>query len=367
MIVTTSVLAASAPQVEPRDHYLVFLEGATPGLRVKLGDKPLRVGRNSANDLPVADTQVSGRHCELSLAPMKSAIRVADLGSTNGTFIEGRRIDGMGWLAPGELMRIGSQLIRHDHLSRSEAAKAEEQLKDLDKARHYVEALLPAPVTEGPVRTDWCYVPSAQLGGDAFGYHQLDERTFCGYLMDVSGHGVGAAMHSVSVMNVMRQRALPGCDFHDPAQVLRCLNDMFQMENHDGMFFSMWYGVYDMPTRQLRYASAGHHASYLLGADRAASDALRTRNMVIGAMPPGQAFTAAQCDVPEGGTLYVFSDGVFEVETPDGQQLGLPEFLPLLHAPDASARGMYETVRSRARPGPLEDDFTLLAVTFPSS
>ena len=66
----------------------------------------------------------------------------------------------------------------------------------------YVLSLLPAPISSGPVHVDWHFQPSAQLGGDAFGYYWLDPGTFIFYLMDVSGHGVGPAMHSVTVMNV---------------------------------------------------------------------------------------------------------------------------------------------------------------------
>lgn len=357
-------------QVEPRDHFLFFAEGFQPGLRIRMPDKPFRIGRNESCDLAIPDGQVSSRHVELSLVALNSSIRVTDLGSTNGTFIEGRRVQGNGWLAPGELLRIGGQLIRHDHLSRSELERAEENVRDLDKARHYVESMLPAPVTDGPIRTDWCYVPSTQLGGDAFGYHQLDDNTFVGYLVDVAGHGVGAAMHSVTVMNLMRQRALPGCDFKDPAQVLSRLNDMFQMEVHDGMFFTIWYGVYDAAARSLRYASAGHHASYLAppAASAGASqlEPLRTRNLVIGALPPGSKFNSAQAQVPEGSTLWLFSDGVFETVTPEGKTQVLEDFLPLLDG-KPTARHVYDEVRSRARPGPLDDDFTLLAVTFTSS
>ena len=85
-------------------------------------------------------------------------------------------------------------------------------------------SLLPAPLTTGPVRADWRFLPSTQLGGDAFGYDWLDQDTLVFYLIDVSGHGAGSAMHSVTVLNVLRQRALPDVDFRNPAEVLASLN-----------------------------------------------------------------------------------------------------------------------------------------------
>jgi serine phosphatase RsbU (regulator of sigma subunit) len=313
------------------------------------------------------DAKVSGLHCQVSGKPSQPNLTVTDLNSTNGSFVDGQRVQGAARLRPGGLLQVGEQIFRHDYLVPSEVRKAEEIGRDLDKARHYVLSLLPAPIIAGPVLTDWVFQPSTDLGGDAFGYHQLTEHTFAGYLVDVSGHGVGAAIHSVSVMNVLRQRALPHTDFHDPGQVLCSLNDMFQMNSHDDMYFSAWYGVYDTQTRGLRYASAGHHPAYLVAPSRELAVPLQTRNLLIGAMP-GASFKSASVEVPVGGRLYVFSDGVFEVTTRECTQWGLADFLPLLTAPlvqgtKESAR-LLAAVQQVAQAGPLEDDASLLVVTF---
>lgn len=370
LVANAAALRGAAGAVVPRDHYLSIVAGALAGRMVRLGPAPLTLGRTSAAQLVLPDSEVSGRHCQVSLAATGSALQVRDLGSTNGTFVDDVRIADAALLQPGGLLRLGSQVLRHDWLQRGEAEKLEQQQKDIEKARHYVESLLPAPLEQGRIRAEWAYVPSTHLGGDAFGYHQLDEDHFCAYLMDVSGHGVGAAMHSVSVMNVMRQRALPGCDFHEPGDVLARLNDMFQMDAHDGMYFTMWYGVYDLRSGGLRFACAGHHASYVVSADRLRVTPLRTRNLVIGAVP-ARSFASAQAPIEPGSTLYVFSDGVYEVLARDGRQLGLNDFLPLLQQPRADAGGearrIEARVRAQARPGSFDDDFTLLAVTFVSS
>ena len=104
----------------------------------------------------------------------------------------------------------------HEALQRSEQHLAAE----LAKAADYVRSLLPAPLT-GAVETEWCFQPSDQLGGDAFGYHWIDAEHFAMYLLDVCGHGVGAALLSVSVLNTLRAQTLPGVDFRQPAAVPR--------------------------------------------------------------------------------------------------------------------------------------------------
>jgi serine phosphatase RsbU (regulator of sigma subunit) len=230
-----------------------------------------------------------------------------------------------------------------------------------------VLSLLPPPVSEGPLRTEWIFLPSARLGGDALGYEPLDPHTFLIYLIDVSGHGVGAAMHSVSVLNVLRQRAVPNVDFRDPAQVLTGLNAMFQMDRHDDQYFTMWYGVYDAQNRTLTYASAGHHPGYLVPSDRKSALPLKTFGVVVGAVLEPN-FTAAHAFVPADCSLYLFSDGVFEILTTD-RQCNLDDFVPLLQQPRVEGASechrLMQAVKNVACRGSLDDDLSLLIVTFP--
>ena len=135
-----------------------------------------------------------------------------------------------------------------------EALQASQQVlaKDLATAAQYVRSLLPPPQQIDQVAADWRFIPSASLGGDAFGYHDLDPEHFAVYLLDVCGHGVGAALLSVSALNAIRSQALPQTDFRDPAAVLAALNRAFPMERHNDMFFTAWYGVFDRGRRRLR-------------------------------------------------------------------------------------------------------------------
>jgi sigma-B regulation protein RsbU (phosphoserine phosphatase) len=185
--------------------------------------------------------------------------------------------------------------------------------------------------------------------------------------MDVSGHGAGAALHSVAVMNLLRQRALPATDMADPGSVLTTLNGMFQMDRHAEMYFTMWYGVFDRRTHRIAYGSAGHHPSYMVGRDRVELIPLRTKNGLIGAMP-GKTYVGDSVAVPPGASVYMFSDGVFEIVTKHGLQWSLQEFLPLILKPPVEGltecQRIFRDVTSVARPGGFDDDFSFVALTF---
>src|SRR4051794_33553698 len=86
-------------------------------------------------------------------------------------------------------------------LQRNEAyealADSRKQLADqIDAAARYLRSLLPSPRRE-PVRLDWRYVPSADLGGDTFGYDWLDPDHLAIYILDVTGHGLDSALFAV--------------------------------------------------------------------------------------------------------------------------------------------------------------------------
>jgi serine phosphatase RsbU (regulator of sigma subunit) len=346
-------------------HYLIVVDGAEPGLRIEIGETALAIGRVAPCDVVFQDEEVSRRHCTIGV--LMGQMIVTDLKSTNGTFVDGKPINGVATVPVGSLLQIGRQLLKYERRSRKEILASEELNRDLDRAGRYVLSLLPAPITDGPITTDWVYLPSARLGGDVFGYHAFDAHTFAVYLVDVSGHGAESAMHAVGVMNVLRQRALADTDFKRPAEVVKRLNAMFPMEEHASMFFTIWYGVFDAARRVIDYCSAGHHPAYLLSSDRRHLSELRTPNLAVGVMPDTD-FIAGSAPVDAGASLYVFSDGVFEIITAKGDRWELDDFLPLIRAPAepgmSEPKRLHARVRDVARRGGFDDDFSLLTVTF---
>ena len=242
--------------------------------------------------------------------------------------------------------------------------------QELAEAAEYVRSILPHPISQGEIRVDWKFIPSTSLGGDAFGYYWLDEDHFVIYLIDVSGHGVGAALLSASVMNALRSQSLPDTDFKYPEQVLASLNDSFPGEQNNDMFFTIWYGVYNKSTRELTYASGGHPPALLLERTNSVDSVatfLRTANSVIGAMSD-VTYKKDKHLVRGQTTLYIFSDGVYEVEKSDGSMWRFMEFADFMNKVESGRQSRLdclhrhaENIRSQNR---FEDDFTIVEVTF---
>jgi sigma-B regulation protein RsbU (phosphoserine phosphatase) len=254
----------------------------------------------------------------------------------------------------------------HEALVASQLALA----RELGEAAEYVKSLLPAPL-DGEIKAVWEFISCTSLGGDSFGYHWLDDDHFAVYLLDVCGHGVGAALLSISLINVLRSQSLAKTRFQEPSEVLEALNEAFPMERQNGVYFTMWYGVYDRKTRRLAYASGGHPPAILLTGNDAGS--LRTVELeksgfVVGGMPDTK-YETAYVELCAVNRLFVFSDGAYEIHKPDGSLWSYKEFRDVVTQPSvpgtSDARRILDACRAVAGSDAFEDDFSLVQITLP--
>lgn len=252
-------------------------------------------------------------------------------------------------------------------LERDEAYKAlEAQQKliqqEIAEAANYVRSLLPAPMKpDSLVPADWRFETSSDLGGDSFGYHWLSPHQLVIYLLDVCGHGVGSALLSVSALNTIRSRTLPETDFTVPSQVLSALNRLFPMEQQNGKYFTMFYGVFDLNTRQMVHASGGHPPAIAVAPDGATTN-LSSTGMMIGAIETA-TFRDVTTTIPAGSRLFVFSDGCYELTSQAGNMMTLSDFTLLLSEsvkhPDTLDR-IVAAAQSWQQRQDFEDDFSLI-------
>ena len=257
-------------------------------------------------------------------------------------------------------------LLQRDEAYRELNKSRQALADDLDEAAKYVQSLLPEP-THDRLSVDWRFVPSASLGGDAFGYHWLDDDHFGVYLLDVSGHGVGSALLGVSVMNTLRARALPNTDFRDPGQVVTRLNTTFRTQDHGGKFFTIWYGVWHPSTRTLSWAGAGHPAGVYFDDPSAdgVSDLLLSGGPMPGVLHDLQYDTLSR-KVSPGARLFVYSDGVYELRGVDGRVRTHDEFLaPLEQADNRDLEAIVKHARAVRAGDPFDDDVSLVQLDFP--
>jgi predicted component of type VI protein secretion system len=93
----------------PGQFQLTMRSGPNPGTVYALDSEQISLGRDSTNEIPVNDAEVSRRHARLSFQGGKYVLE--DMGSTNGTFVNGQRLTGPRVLKSGEVISLGEQIV----------------------------------------------------------------------------------------------------------------------------------------------------------------------------------------------------------------------------------------------------------------
>ena len=239
---------------------------------------------------------------------------------------------------------------------------------ELAEAAEYVSTILPEPLQHPCLSIDVCFIPSRQLGGDSFDYFWLDDRHLVFYLLDVSGHGLRASLPSLAVVNLLRSRGLSNVDYYKPDTVLRGLNQAFQMSDRNDKYFTIWYGVYDRQNRSLTYSSAGHPPAILLpSTNRELEQRLKTPGVPVGMFPNIQ-YVNASCEIAANSSLYVFSDGLYDIEQKPNTYWGLERLIDLLKkhqkTPERDLKHLLQYLRTWHPNFQFEDDLSILQIDF---
>jgi sigma-B regulation protein RsbU (phosphoserine phosphatase) len=277
---------------------------------------------------------------------------------------------------PSDLLarvRSGLRLHQANHdllvLSQDLAAQKQTLEDELSSAADYVRSILPSSL-EGTVGIDSLFMPCQKLGGDCLDYYWLDENQLILYLLDVSGHGLAAALPSISVHNLLRSRVLTQTDLGDPAAVLGYLNTWFQMDRQNNQYFTLWYGVYDKRSAVLHYASAGHPPALLFTPDLHQGytlQELKAPGLPIGLFDDVN-YSTHSCPIEAGALLYLYSDGIYEVPTSEEVMWELEDFRRLLREQigggSTDLRQLVEAIRACTGCSSFPDDASVIAARF---
>lgn len=236
---------------------------------------------------------------------------------------------------------------------------------ELSRAADYVKSILPPPFSKNEIglNINWKFIPSSKLGGDMFGYQMLDEENLSIYLLDVCGHGIRSALYSVSVINAINYKSMPGVDPYSPSSVFTGLNKMFDMRAHNDLYFTIWYGVYNIYTKKMTYSSAGHPPGFIINSDNN-RNLLVCDNFFIGGIKDYK-FEESSCLLRTGDSLFIYSDGAYEIRKNETEYFTIDELFDYISANlgnDNILDMVYSLINSINYDTALEDDFSIMKI-----
>ena len=236
------------------------------------------------------------------------------------------------------------------------------------KVAHDIQmSMLPKTFPPYPERTDLdifgSVTPAKGVGGDLFDFYIRDEQLFfC--IGDVSGKGVPASLFMAVTRSLFRNISQ---HVSEPSQIVNALNNAQSEGNDTNMFVTLFVGVLDLKTGNLRYCNAGHDAPLLMGNDVALLPC--DCNLPIGVMGD---FTFGQQEITleRNSTIFLFTDGLNEAENIQHAQFGderIEEIAKSLVAdgqlePVQVIKHMADAVHTFVGEAEQSDDLTMLAI-----
>ena len=220
------------------------------------------------------------------------------------------------------------QLAEYAEKLREKNAQLEDDLKT---ARELQNALLPQQYPYFPssaseestaLRFHHFFRSCSGVAGDFFHVYQVSDSVAGVFISDVMGHGVRAALVAAMLRTLLEDSRAYAAE---PSRLLQELNrGIFEIlkSTRLSIFVSACYLVLDAESGQLTYASAGHPAPLLIRRSRRSAEPLPRPTSkfdpVLGIFADA-AYQGASCELCEGDTVLLFTDGLFEVKGSNSQ------------------------------------------------
>jgi sigma-B regulation protein RsbU (phosphoserine phosphatase) len=284
-----------------------------------------------------------------------------------------------------EEIRCLEQNLAQRHAELQEAngrieAAYEDIKQNLRAAASVQRALLPSALPSLPGTTfAWTFLPCEELAGDILNVVPLGPDHVGLYVLDVSGHGVAAALLSVTLSRLLTVPGdatsvliadaphLPAHGIVAPAQVASALNQRFRWDPATQQYFTMLYGVFNSRTGVFRYAAAGHPGPVHVPAvgDPRAQD---KSGLPIGIDQNGR-WSDHVLTLQPGDRLYLYTDGVVEAPREDTSVFGQDRLLEVLKrgravSLQASVQSVVQALEEWCGANRRADDVSLLAVEY---
>jgi sigma-B regulation protein RsbU (phosphoserine phosphatase) len=238
--------------------------------------------------------------------------------------------------------------------------------REIELAIEMQHSLLPA-ARPAPFPVCGINLPAYEVSGDFYDFFELDDGRICFSLGDVSGKGMDAALLMSKTASLFR---CLGKTLHDPGALLTTINRELCETAIHGMFVTMACGILDTATGSVRLANAGHEPPLVHHPDGSFTP-IPASAPPLGILPleVGPEGIREELFTLDGGTLYIFTDGVTEGRLTSGQRLDVQGFKAIItrHAGEPAATRIHSVVTMLGeREEQRHDDITILAVEDPT-
>jgi sigma-B regulation protein RsbU (phosphoserine phosphatase) len=150
--------------------------------------------------------------------------------------------------------------------------------------------------------------PAKDVGGDFYDFFMVDNDRMGFVIGDVSGKGIPAALFMAVSRTFLKATALTG---FSPRDCLERANKSLARESVPEMFVTLFYGILDLATGEIRYSNGGHNAPYILRKDGSVEQIEQVGGIMLGFLDD-QRYKENEIMLNDGDAIILYTDGVTE-------------------------------------------------------
>ena len=201
------------------------------------------------------------------------------------------------------------------------------------------------------------------VGGDFYDFFRIDDDHIGFVMADVSGKGIPAAIFMAVSRTVIRTTAIQGMS---PGACIARSNTLIAKESSNGMFVTVFYGIYNVKTGEITYCNAGHNSPFILKENGKVEELPMSTNLIVGIME-GFEFEEGRCQLEQGDTLFTYTDGVSEAMDVNLKMFGEDRMkASLAKVPQHTCQQIIDTMKADVADFTIgaeqSDDITMLAL-----
>jgi HAMP domain-containing protein len=260
----------------------------------------------------------------------------------------------------GDLARSFNHMTDSVQSMLADVAEKERLARELELAREIQESLLPARYLEfGPFSVQATFQPAAEVGGDYFDVFPISEDRLVVTIGDVAGHGLSTGLLMASLKSSVAALVYEG---YGGTDLIEKVNHLLMEHGQMGAMATLAVAEIELGEGRLVLANAGHCPALLIHPDR------RLEELLAGSPPMGSHLcspTSLKCPFLADSRLVLYSDGLVEAVSPDGEPFGYDRLEEVVDAAaDRSGPGLTKAIldalAAHADGVPAADDLTIL-------
>jgi sigma-B regulation protein RsbU (phosphoserine phosphatase) len=255
----------------------------------------------------------------------------------------------------------------------TETTAAKERMESELKVAHDIQmGIVPKAFPPFPERPEFSMhavlEPAREVGGDLYDFFFTDDEHLCFVIGDVSGKGVPAALFMAMTITLIKSTAKK---VRSPDEILNRINKELSHANDSCMFVTVFCGILNTVTGEVRYANAGHNPP-LIARKGKEPEFLTGAASTVAGVDEDTVYTKESIFLQPGDTIYMYTDGLTEAFNRERVMFSeerLKEEVSL-HRKDPVkefAGNILQEVKSFTVGAPQSDDITVLVLRYEGS